>query len=229
MARAKWAKDYFDPGKNVKRYKASKQESPLCMWFSPGLIRKTTVIDGDILNVLISNGNWLPPQFVIPMSDGGGQGVDRATCSARHGRRRRPQASPTSAPAGPIDCDFCDEDGDGECHFSIDECDDPAGGPGKSPGEVAQDIYSLNPSTVDPARDAGLPFTPDAGRHRRRLRMGRVAGGVLERRPRSMRRPAALNLPPMLAAFGAIFVVLAGDYNGAAPTLTRAGTPCAAA
>ena len=29
-----------------------------------------------------------------------------------------------------------------------------------------------------------------------------------------------MNLPPMLAAFGAIFsLVLAGDYNGSAPTL----------
>src|SRR5262245_16862245 len=94
MARAlKWAKEYFDPSKNAKRYKPSGQEAPYPMWFSPGPDpQDETVIDGDISNVLVSSGPaGCRRNFVILMSDGGGQGVDGATCSS------------------------CDMDNDGDC------------------------------------------------------------------------------------------------------------------
>lgn len=229
----RWAKDYFDTTVDAHPYQPSSLEAPYPMWFSPGATPDDeNVIDSDVANVLNSSGAaGCRRNFVILMSDGGGLSPDGLFCAScdTDGDGDCEQNSSECAPAGPRNCGYCDSNGTNSCTVASGECEDPATFVSHTPGAVARDIYNLG-TTPDPTEKTQV-FSIHFGDWAMANDVADfgwdgVAGGALGTTTAFNAAPGGvMNLPPMLAAFGAIFsMVLAGDYTGTAPTLTRAGT-----
>jgi hypothetical protein len=240
-----WVKDYWDPTVNAAAYAPTINQLnggagpipayPANLWFSPpdqncvapavdaaGTPQGCAVHDHEVIDLDPSNdlnqGCGDPAgcrkNFTILISDGAGQGCTNGGGSGAHDNCDIGNCIPGYKGPGDYARDI----------YQMKNCGCGSGA-GSGSGNGCNTSYDSNQVfSIQIGDPSGANWTPadtvaDCGWD------GTTGGALGTTNAFNVAPGGVMSLPPILAAFGAIFsMVLAGSYTGTAPTIARSGT-----